>query len=113
VIRHLKGAKAYAVLWRGREKLAFAEADNRKEAFDELNRLLGIRQQGLVESQGGSTPSAEQVANSFRFLWGYLNPGQQAMLRGLHRAPGRELSADVGHSDSARRNLCVHQLLPD
>lgn len=101
VIRHPKDARAFAVLWRGGEKLAFAEGDTREKAYDEMLRLLGVRQLENAKEHASAAPSAEKVAHSFRFLWGHLNSGQQAMLRALHKAPGRQLSA-TGLAEAAK-----------
>jgi hypothetical protein len=75
VIRHPKDARAFAVLWRGGEKLAFAEGDTREKAYDEMLRLLGVRQLENAKEHASAAPSAEKVAHSFRFLWGHLNSG--------------------------------------
>jgi hypothetical protein len=92
VIRQPKGARAYSVLWRGGEKLAYAEAESREAAFNEMLRLLGIRQLELAQAQGNKPLSAEQVATTFRYLWGFLTRAQQRMLQALHRAPQREMT---------------------
>lgn len=106
VIRQPKGEKAYSVLWRSGEKLAHAEAESKEAAFNEMLRLLGIRQLELAKGQGNEPLTAEQVATAFRYLWDHLTKSQQRMLQALHRAPNREMTvpalADVvgfsGHS---------------
>ena len=92
VIRHPKAAKAYSVLWRGGEKLAYAEAESREAAFNEMLRLLGIRQLELAKARGNAPLTAEQVATAFRYLWNCLTKSQQTMLQALHRSPEREMT---------------------
>jgi hypothetical protein len=91
VIRQPKGAKAYALLWRGGEKLAMAEGDTREAAYDEMQRLLGIQQLEKAKALGAGAPQPEQVATAFRFLWQHMHDKQQAMLKALYKH--RELSA--------------------
>lgn len=106
VIRPLEGARAYSLLWRGGEKLAYAEAESKEAAFSEMLRLLDIRQLELAKAQGNEPLAVAQVASAFRFLWGHLTSAQQKMLQALHRATDREMTvpslADVvafrGHS---------------
>lgn len=92
VIRQPDGAQAYSVLWRGGEKLAYAEAESKEAAFNEMLRLLGIRQLERAKANGNAPLTAEQVASAFRFLWGFLNTPQKRMLQALHRAPDREMT---------------------
>lgn len=93
VLRQRHGENAFAVLWRGREKLALAEADTIEDAYNEMLQVLSIRQHEKAKTRASAAPSAEEIAHSFRFLWGHLHTGQQAMLIALHKAHGRELSA--------------------
>lgn len=92
VIRHPKGAKACAVLWRGGEKLAFAEGETKEQAYDEMLRLVGIQQLEKAKAQGVTAPAVEKVTDAFRFLWRHLNDAQRSMLEALHAAPGQEMS---------------------
>lgn len=92
VIRQAPGAKAFAVLWRGGEKLASAEAGSKDEAYAELLRLLGERQLARAQAQGSEAPKSDQLVDSFRFLWSHLTRSQQGMLRAWFEAPGHELS---------------------
>lgn len=92
VIRQPKGAGAYSVLWRGGEKLAYAEAESKEGAFQEMLRLLGIRQLERAKAQGGEPLTATQVATAFRYLWKHLTNSQQRMLQALHGAPQREMT---------------------
>lgn len=101
VIRQSSDAKVSAVLWRAGDKLAVAQASTREEAYDEILRILGIAQMEKAKEHGFAGPSAEQVADSFRFLWNHLNSGQQAMLLALHKAPGHQLSA-TGLAEAAK-----------
>lgn len=106
VTRHPKGAKAYCVLWRGGEKLAFAEAESIEAATNEMLRLLHVRHLEIAQSLGGKPPTATKVAEAFSYLWGFLTDSQQKLLQALYRAPDREMTlpalADVvgfrGHS---------------
>lgn len=93
VIRRKAEGKAYAVLWRGGEKLAYAEGNSKEEALDELLRLHGIRQLELAKARGDKPLTADEVAMTFRNLWGSLTQSQQTMLRALYRAPHRELTS--------------------
>lgn len=93
VIRQPDGAQAFSVLWRGGEKLAHAEAESKEAAFNEMLRLLGIRQLERAKANGNAPLTAEQVASAFRFLWGFLNTPQKRMLQALHQAPNREMAA--------------------
>lgn len=92
VIRATKDGKPYALLWRGSEKLAYAEGESKEQAYDEMLRLLGIRQFESAKAQGSATPKAEQVADSFRFLWAHLTDSQQGMLKALHKAPSHQMT---------------------
>lgn len=92
VIREPKGAKAYSVLWRGGEKLAHAEGESKEAAFNEMLRMLGIRQLELAKAQGGDPLTVSQVATAFRYLWKHLTSSQQRMLQALYRATNGEMS---------------------
>lgn len=92
VIRQPHGAQAYSVLWRGGERLAYAEAESKEAAFNEMLRLLGIRQLERAKAHGNAPLTAEQVASAFRFLWSFLTTSQQRMLQALHQAPTREMT---------------------
>jgi hypothetical protein len=92
VIRQLKGARACCVLWRGGEKLAFAEADSKELAFDEMLHLLGLRQLERAKAQGNAPPTTAQVATAFSYLWDHLSRLQQRMLQALHQATDQEMS---------------------
>jgi len=92
VIREPKGARAYCVLWRGGEKLAYAESESKEAAFNEMLRLLGIRQLTLAKAQGSAPLTATQVATTFRYLWSHLTSSQKRMLHALHAAHDHEMS---------------------
>ena len=59
VIRHPKDARAFAVLWRGGEKLAFAEGDTREKAYDEMLGPPELRSAGDAArpAQGARAPA--------------------------------------------------------
>lgn len=92
VIRTTKEGKPYALLWRGSEKLAYAEGKTKEQAYDEMLRLLGIRQIESAKAQGSAPPEAEKIADSFRYLWLHLTASQQGMLKALQRAPSHQMT---------------------
>jgi hypothetical protein len=92
VIREPKGARAYCVLWRSGEKLAYADGESKDAAYNEMLRLLGLRQLERAKAQGDAPLTSAQVATAFRYLWEHLTSSQQRMLQALHRATDREMS---------------------
>lgn len=107
VIRQPKNSPdTHAVLWRGAEKLAVAEASSREIAYEKLLDAFS-RHQGQRAALT-TLPSDEKIADTFRFLWPQLNPSQHAMLLALRDRAALTASAladAAGYRDFEAANL--------